>query len=144
MRSRASCPDGEHTGCANVRAVSSHAIYEPDGDSFVPTSWARGPWGQTISGHYVGGLLGVGIVLSLLVGVRAAGVLRTGLALVAGQLGGALLLDLVLPGGPGVRLPVLAGALLTLLAVVVTGLGRRGPDRVAAEGAREPDGRLVG
>lgn len=58
MRSRASCPDGEHTGCANVRAVSSHAIYEPDGDSFVPTSWARGPWGQTISGHYVGGLLG--------------------------------------------------------------------------------------
>jgi len=93
---------------------------------------------------YVGGLLGVGIVLSLLVGVRAAGVLRTGLALVAGQLGGALLLDLVLPGGPGVRLPVLAGALLTLLAVVVTSLRRRGPDRVAAEGAPEPDGRLVG
>jgi len=93
---------------------------------------------------YAGGLLGVGIVLSLLVGVRAAGVLRTGLALVAGQLGGALLLDLVLPGGPGVRLPVLAGALLTLLAVVVTSLRRRGPDRVAAEDAREPDGRLVG
>ncbi|MEW2444337.1 DMT family transporter [Micromonospora marina] len=91
-----------------------------------------------------GAVLGVGIVLALLVGVRAAGVLRTGLALVAGQLGGALLLDLVLPGGPGVRLPVLAGALLTLLAVVVTGLRRRGPARVAAEGVREPDGRLVG
>ncbi|MEE3920803.1 hypothetical protein V2I01_29325 [Micromonospora sp. BRA006-A] len=42
-------------------------------------------------------------------GTRRRG-LRTGLALVAGQLGGALLLDLVLPGGPGVRLPVLAGA----------------------------------
>ncbi|WP_089155801.1 DMT family transporter [Micromonospora sp. NBS 11-29] len=93
---------------------------------------------------YVGGVFGVGIVLALLVGVRAAGVLRTGLALVAGQLGGALLLDLALPDGPGVRLPVLAGAVLTLLAVVVAGVHRRGPVRVAAEGEREPDGRLVG
>ncbi|ORB31226.1 thioesterase family protein [Mycolicibacterium parafortuitum] len=38
--------------------MSSRAIYVPDRDAFVPTSWARGPWGQTISGHYVGGLLG--------------------------------------------------------------------------------------
>ncbi|PTA43881.1 DMT family transporter [Micromonospora sp. RP3T] len=93
---------------------------------------------------YVGGLFGVGIVLALLVGVRAAGVLRTGLALVAGQLGGALLLDLALPDGPGVRLPVLAGAVLTLLAMLVAGVRRRGPARVAAEREREPDGRLVG
>ncbi|WP_431934136.1 DMT family transporter [Micromonospora sp. RP3T] len=93
---------------------------------------------------YPGGLFGVGIVLALLVGVRAAGVLRTGLALVAGQLGGALLLDLALPDGPGVRLPVLAGAVLTLLALLVAGVRRRGPARVAAEREREPDGRLVG
>ncbi|GHJ15822.1 DMT family transporter [Micromonospora sp. AKA38] len=93
---------------------------------------------------YTGGLFGVGIVLALLVGVRAAGVLRTGLALVAGQLGGALLLDLALPDGPGVRLPVLAGAVLTLLALLVAGVRRRGPARVAAEREREPDGRLVG
>ncbi|MDG4801527.1 DMT family transporter [Micromonospora sp. WMMD980] len=93
---------------------------------------------------YVGGVFGVGIVLALLVGVRAAGVLRTGLALVAGQLGGALLLDLALPGGPGVRLPVLAGAVLTLLAVLVAGVRRRAPARVAVEREREPDGRLVG
>ena len=93
---------------------------------------------------YTGGLFGVGIVLALLVGVRAAGVLRTGLALVAGQLGGALLLDLALPDGPGVRLSVLAGAVLTLLALLVAGVRRRGPARVAAEREREPDGRLVG
>ncbi|MFI6128958.1 DMT family transporter [Micromonospora sp. NPDC051141] len=93
---------------------------------------------------YTGGLFGVGIVLALLVGVRAAGVLRTGLALVAGQLGGALLLDLALPDGPGVRLPVLAGAVLTLLALLVAGVRRRAPARVAAEREREPDGRLVG
>ncbi|MFC0509426.1 DMT family transporter [Micromonospora costi] len=70
---------------------------------------------------YTGGLLGVCIVAGLVVGVRSAGVLRTGLALVAGQLGGALLLDALLPGGPGARPAVLAGAVLTLLAVVVAG-----------------------
>jgi transporter family-2 protein len=93
---------------------------------------------------YVGGLLGVGIVLSLLVGVRAVGVLRTGLALVAGQLGGALLLDVLLPGGPGLRLPVLAGAALTLLAAAVAGRRERRPAvRVAPDAERESDGRLV-
>jgi len=70
---------------------------------------------------YVGGLLGVGIVVTMLIGVRSVGVFRTGLAVVAGQLGGALLLDVVRPAGPGVSLPVLAGTLLTLLAVVVSG-----------------------
>jgi transporter family-2 protein len=93
---------------------------------------------------YTGGLLGVGIVLALLVGVRAAGVLRTGLALVAGQLGGALLLDVALPGGAGVRLPVLAGAVLTAVAVLLAGVRRRTPTCVAADRSPEPDGRLVG
>ncbi|RIV37746.1 DMT family transporter [Micromonospora radicis] len=102
---------------------------------------------------YTGGLLGVGIVASLVVGVRAAGVLRTGLALVGGQLAGALLLDVLLPGGPGARLPVLAGALLTLLAVLVAGRARRpsvpepriaGDEvRVAPGGRPGADGKLV-
>ncbi|RAV08213.1 thioesterase family protein [Mycolicibacterium sp. GF69] len=34
------------------------AFFTPDGDAFVPGPLARGPWGQTISGNYVGGLLG--------------------------------------------------------------------------------------
>ncbi|MCT7661254.1 thioesterase family protein [Mycobacterium deserti] len=34
------------------------AFFLPDGDHFVPTPFARGPWGHTISGNYVGGLLG--------------------------------------------------------------------------------------
>lgn len=70
---------------------------------------------------YVGGLLGIGIVVVLQFGVRSVGVLRTGLAVVAGQLGGALLLDTLLPGGAGMGLPVLAGASLTLVAVLVSG-----------------------
>jgi len=73
---------------------------------------------------YLGGVFGVGITVVVLLGIRSVGLLRTGLALVAGQLGGALLLD-VRPGGPGASLPVLAGALLTLLAVVVSGRAAR-------------------
>jgi hypothetical protein len=34
------------------------AFFTTDGDAFVPTPIARGPWGQTISGNYAGGLLG--------------------------------------------------------------------------------------
>ena len=34
------------------------AYFVPDGDAFVPTALANGPWGATISGHLVGGLLG--------------------------------------------------------------------------------------
>jgi hypothetical protein len=34
------------------------AFFVADGDAFTPTSIARGPWGQTISGNFVGGLLG--------------------------------------------------------------------------------------
>jgi Thioesterase-like superfamily len=38
--------------------MSTRAFFVPEGDAFAPTDWARGPWGQTISGNYVGGLLG--------------------------------------------------------------------------------------
>ncbi|MGV0791340.1 thioesterase family protein [Mycolicibacterium sp. XJ1819] len=34
------------------------ASFDTDGDAFVPKPVTRGPWGQTISGNFVGGLLG--------------------------------------------------------------------------------------
>jgi len=34
------------------------AFFVADGDAFVPQPIARGPWGQTISGNHVGGILG--------------------------------------------------------------------------------------
>ena len=34
------------------------AFFIADGDTFVPQPIARGPWGETISGNYVGGILG--------------------------------------------------------------------------------------
>ena len=34
------------------------AYFLRDGDTFVPTSMAQGPWGSSISGNFIGGLLG--------------------------------------------------------------------------------------
>lgn len=39
-------------------ARTGQAYFVPDGDTFAPTGRARGPWGETVSGNYVGGLLG--------------------------------------------------------------------------------------
>lgn len=36
-------------------------VYVPDGERYVPTSLARGPWGDFISGQYVGGLMAAAI-----------------------------------------------------------------------------------
>jgi transporter family-2 protein len=90
----------------------------------LPTDWYL----------YTGGLLSVVIVVALLLSVRAVGVLRTGLSVVAGQLGGALLLDALLPGGHHATPALLAGAALTVAAVAVASLrggqgagGRRVP-----------------
>lgn len=72
---------------------------------------------------YVGGALGVSIVVVTLVSVQAVGVLRTGLAVIAGQLGGAILLDTAVGGHPPSP-AVVAGMVLTLAAVLVTGWRR--------------------
>jgi transporter family-2 protein len=76
---------------------------------------------------YVGGPLGVTIVTIMVFTVRAVGVLQTNLAIVAGQLGGALLLDVLIPGGTAPSLAVGCGALLTVGAVALAGRKRRPP-----------------
>jgi hypothetical protein len=37
---------------------SYEAYFSPDGDDLVPGPMARGPWGETIGGHIIGGLFG--------------------------------------------------------------------------------------
>lgn len=75
---------------------------------------------------YTGGVLGVGFVTVAAVVVRQLGVLRMSLAIVAGQVLGALALDLLVPLGPvRVGAATVLGAALTLLAVAVSGLGGR-------------------
>lgn len=40
---------------------SRAGVFDVDGTGYVPTRSARGPWGDFISGQYVGGLLGVAV-----------------------------------------------------------------------------------
>lgn len=75
---------------------------------------------------YLGGPIGATFVAVAAVVVRRLGVLRLGLAVVAGQLVGGVVVDLVTPAtGSGIALPTVVGAALTLVAVAVSGLGLR-------------------
>lgn len=79
---------------------------------------------------YAGGLLGIGVIATAAWTVHRLGVLRLGLATVAGQLAGGLLIDLVSPARTGgVDLATVAGVVLTLLGVAVSGQTR--PSRPA-------------
>jgi transporter family-2 protein len=71
---------------------------------------------------YLGGPIGASFVAVAAAVVRRLGVLRLGLATIAGQLVGALLLDVIAPAtGRGVAVGTVAGAALTLVAVAVSG-----------------------
>lgn len=75
---------------------------------------------------YLGGLLGAFVVVVSLTAVQTLGVLRLGLATVAGQTAGALVIDLVAPApGEVVTAGTVIGVVLTLVAVVISGRGRR-------------------
>jgi transporter family-2 protein len=79
---------------------------------------------------YLGGPAGVVFVASAAVVVRLLGVLRLGLAVIAGQLLGAVALDLLLPvDDAGLSAATAVGAALTLVAAVVSGRrsARTGP-----------------
>ncbi|MEU8895127.1 DMT family transporter [Nocardia sp. NPDC048505] len=78
-----------------------------------PAEFPRTPW------LYLGGFLGVAFIALAAVTVRWISVLLLGLTSVAGQLTTALLLDLLLPAGPGLSPLSVLGCLLTLAAVVI-------------------------
>jgi transporter family-2 protein len=96
---------------------------------------------------YVGGLLGVCVIVTAVWTVDRLGVLRLGLVVVAGQLAGGLLIDLVNPTrAGGVDLATVAGVVLTTVGAGLAGRSGRvlGPGPVAAPTtARTPsaDGR---
>lgn len=73
--------------------------------------------------YYLGGPMGcIFIGLAALL-VRSLGVLITGLGMIAGQLVGSLVLDVVLPSpGAAVALPTVLGTVLTLAAIIVATL----------------------
>jgi transporter family-2 protein len=74
---------------------------------------------------YAGGLLGAFVVYVTATTVQALGVLRLGLALVAGQMACALIVDLIAPArGEPVTAVTVIGVALTMIAVLVSGRGR--------------------
>jgi transporter family-2 protein len=83
---------------------------------------------------YLGGLCGAFVVVVGAAAVQTLGVLRLGLAVVAGQTLGALAIDLIAPAeGERVTVATVAGVVLTLIAVWVS--GRAGLRRLDAPAA---------
>lgn len=109
-------------GFAALCAVESVVLLTVSGLGPLPTE----PW------LYLGGAIGVAFIGLGAVTVRWIGVLLLGLTSVAGQLVASVLLDLLVPGGPGLRSRAIVGCALVLLALV---LAMRRPNR--AEGERE-------
>ncbi len=79
---------------------------------------------------YLGGLLGGFVVVVTATAVQTLGVLRVGLATVAGQTAGALVIDLIAPApGEAVTVATVVGVALTMVAVAISGRGQRAPAR---------------
>jgi transporter family-2 protein len=75
---------------------------------------------------YLGGLLGGFVVVVSATAVQTLGVLRLGLATVAGQTAGALGIDLIAPApGEAVTVATIVGVVLTMAAVAISGRGQR-------------------
>lgn len=75
--------------------------------------------------QYAGGLLGAFVVVVGATAVQTLGILRVGLAMVAGQMAGALVVDLVAPApGEAVTAATVIGVVLTMAGVVVSGRGQ--------------------
>jgi transporter family-2 protein len=80
----------------------------------TPNSLPSEPW------LYLGGLCGVIFISAAAAVVRVVGVFVLGLGTIAGQLIASLAIDLFLPASEAeVTLPVVAGTLLALVAVIV-------------------------
>jgi len=75
--------------------------------------------------YYIGGTLGIIFIAIAAAMVRHIGVLLLGLGMIAGQVGGAVLLDVVAPAGnEHLDTVTLAGAALTLVAVGIASVPR--------------------
>jgi transporter family-2 protein len=82
---------------------------------------------------YTGGSMGIFVITGSVVAVRTLGVLILGMCMVAGQLLGAVLLDVLVPAaGDHLTLASVLGTVITLVAVVVAALPpRRRSERMA-------------
>ena len=86
--------------------------------AFGSVEWPSEPW------LYLGGLLGVSIVLSLAIASAAIGVLTTTISMLAAQLTAAFVVDWIVEGDPP-TVGALAGSALIVAAVVLVGRAGR-------------------
>jgi bacterial/archaeal transporter family-2 protein len=75
---------------------------------------------------YIGGPLGIVAIMTAVTAVRVTGVLLLGMASVAGQLVGAVLLDVFVPAAGGLSVTSLVGIAVTMVAVGIAAI-RVGP-----------------
>lgn len=86
------------------------------------TGPSAGSWPPLLSEHwwwYLGGPGGCLFIAAGALVIRFLGALLTGMSMIAGQLVGAVVLDLVLPSGDGITAYTLSGTALALVAVVL-------------------------
>ena len=84
-------------------------------------------WPAALPGQwwlYIGGVLGIGAIMTAVFAVRLIGVLLLSLSSVAGQLVGAVGLDIVVPTAGGLSAVSVIGAAITMVAVGVAALRR--------------------
>jgi transporter family-2 protein len=74
---------------------------------------------------YIGGALGIVAIMTAVSAVRVIGVLMFGMSSIAGQLIGAVLLDVFVPTGGGLSVTSLIGIAMTMVAVGIAAIRRR-------------------
>ncbi|HVF31651.1 MAG TPA: DMT family transporter [Acidimicrobiales bacterium] len=107
----AAAPTAVNTTVGTAALLLITAALAVTGHVTAPT-WPAEPW------LYVGGALGVAIVLSIAIAAAAVGVLRATLTMLAAQLVAAMVVDAVVTGDPPTP-GVVAGAGLILVAVLL-------------------------
>jgi transporter family-2 protein len=115
------------------------ALLVASGVGVAVRGWPEGslpaePW------LYTGGLLGVMVIATAVAVVQVTGVLLLGLSAIAGNVLGALLLDLATPTVGPPHPNTYAGAVLTLVAVAVAAYARRPRSPSPAGAVRSPAG----
>ena len=103
--------------------------------AFVSGHGPGTPWPPALW-LYAGGVLGIAYIASSIWTVGTLGVLRLGLLLVAGQLAGGVVIDLVSPGRTGPPgAATYAAVVLTLAAVLIAGRGQSRSRRITSASA---------
>jgi transporter family-2 protein len=122
-----------HVGAVSGSALTAALVNFVAGTSVLVLAWLvalvlrGGPRGWPSNPVlYLGGLVGVGFIAAASFIVSWVGVLMLGLASIAGQLVGSVLMDILVPAtGRPLQVSTIAGCGVALVAVAIAGVGGR-------------------